>query len=76
MTKKSILIKSFVLITPDIQNRVHVEALSSDWALLWVLGASHMEGHSVREDPDLLEAQLTFAYLALSVLANHQISCL
>jgi len=43
---------------------------------LGVLSASHVESHSVREDPDLLEAQLTFAHLALSVFADHQVSCL
>ena len=55
---------------------VDIKPLLRDRALVWVLGTAHVESHSVREDPNLLEAQLLVAHEAVLVFADDQVGCL
>ena len=54
---------------------IDVEALLGNGALTG-LGAAHVEGHAVREDPDLLEAERFVAPGALCLVADHQVGAL
>ena len=55
---------------------VDIESLLSDWTLMWVLGTLHVEGHTVWEDPDLLEAKWLTAHLTLVVFSDDQVGTL
>lgn len=51
-------------------DRIYVEALLRDGTLVW-LGTPHMEGHPMRENPDLLETKSFVAPGALGLIPNH-----
>jgi len=64
-----------VLLASLLVARVDVEPLLRDRALVRVLGAAHVERHAVREDADLLVAQLLVADGAVVVFTDDQIRC-
>ena len=59
----------------SLELQVDVEALLRDRALAR-LGTAHVEGHAVREDADLLEAERLVAPGALRLVTNYQVGAL
>ena len=55
-----------------LSNRVNIKPLFGNGALVW-FGTPHVEGHTMRENPDLFEAEGLVAPRAFSLISDYKI---